>query len=292
MKRALASAAELAGAGVSFEDLSLSTAHSGARIADARLAAVDVEGERLVQVALRDVTAQKELERTLVVHERLSSIGLLTAGVAHEINNPLEGIGNYLRLLEKPDLAPEARERYLGLVRHGFTRIGEIVRDLLHFARPESEGTTSATREIDFTAVVERAVKLAGYSSKLRGIAIETVGLDAPIALNGDAGRLEQVIVNLLLNAGAAMNGRGRITLRAKVSDEREVALTVDDEGSGISPEDLARIFDPFFTKTDGTGLGLFVSYGIMAAHGGRIWAENRPEGGARFTLLFPRRGA
>jgi signal transduction histidine kinase len=280
-----------AGASVALEELSLVTKASRMRIADARLAAVDVDGERLVQVALRDVTAQKELERSLVVHERLSSIGLLTAGVAHEINNPLEGIGNYLKLLEKPDLAPDARERYLGLVRHGFARIGEIVRDLLHFARHESSTGANEFREFDFTAVVERAVKLARYSSKLREVTIDMVGLEAPNFLHGDAGRLEQVVVNLLLNAGTAMNERGRITLRAKRGDDSAVVFTVEDEGPGIPPDELARIFDPFFTKTGGTGLGLFVSYGIMAAHGGRIWAENRLAGGARFTLLFAPQG-
>ncbi|MDZ4773353.1 MAG: ATP-binding protein [Planctomycetota bacterium] len=276
------------GESVSIEDVRLRTSSGAARIADARLAAVDVDGERLVQVALRDVTAQKELERTLVVHERLSSIGLLTAGVAHEINNPLEGIGNYLKLLEKQDLAPDARERYLVSVRHGFARIGEIVRDLLHFARPEAQDAASEPRDFDLATAVERAVKLARYSSKLRGVTIETVGFDAPLFVRGDAGRIEQVVVNLLFNAGSAMDGSGRIVLSAGRNESEELVVTVDDVGPGIAPADLARIFDPFFTKTDGTGLGLFVSYGIVSAHGGRIWAENRAGGGARFTLLFP----
>ncbi|MBL8857978.1 MAG: hypothetical protein JNL28_05710 [Planctomycetes bacterium] len=280
---ALERAARAGGVGITIEGLTPAGVSGPPRVFDARLASVDLDGECLVQVALRDVTQQMEMERSLVVHERLSSIGLLTAGVAHEINNPLEGIGNYLKLLERPDLPPESRERYLGLVRHGFARIGEIVRDLLHFARAEPGSGTA-----DFSAVVERAVKLAGYSAKLRGVLIETAGLDAPLLVRGDAGRLEQVVVNLLINAGVAMQQQGRIRLAAQRDENGWLVFTVDDEGPGIPPADLTRIFDPFFTKTEGTGLGLFVSYGIVAAHGGRIRAENRSGGGARFTLVLP----
>jgi signal transduction histidine kinase len=104
------------------------------------------------------------------------------------------------------------------------------------------------------------------------------------------------VLVNLLLNAGAAMGGRGRIVVAARVvpgsqSGPSEVELTVDDEGPGIKEADLVRIFDPFFTTSGGTGLGLSVSYGIVAAHGGRIWAQNRSEGGARFAIRLPWKG-
>jgi signal transduction histidine kinase len=288
---ALARAAVSPDARESLEGLRIQGASGGARIADARLACVDVEDERLVQVALRDVTQQMEMERSLRVHERLSSIGLLTAGVAHEINNPLEGIGNYLKLLERTDLAPEVRARYLDLVRHGFARIGEIVRDLLRFARPQAGSGTA-----DLSSAAARAAKLAAYTDKLRGVAIAFDGLDAPLVVQGDEGRLEQVLVNLLLNAGAALGGRGHVrvsarTVPASASSGREVEITVDDDGPGIAADDLPRIFDPFFTTSGGTGLGLSVSYGIVAAHGGRIWAENRAAGGARFTIRLPMSG-
>lgn len=289
--QALARAAASADAHESLEGLHIVTANGGARIADARLACVDVEDERLVQVALRDVTQQMEMERSLRVHERLSSIGLLTAGVAHEINNPLEGIGNYLKLLERTDLAPEVRARYLDLVRHGFARIGEIVRDLLRFARPQAGSGTA-----DLSSAAARAAKLAAYTDKLRSVTISFDGLDTPLVVQGDEGRLEQVLVNLLLNAGAAMAGRGSIRVSARKvpasqSSAAEIELTVDDDGPGIAHEDLAKIFDPFFTTSGGTGLGLSVSYGIVAAHGGRIWAENRMTGGARFTIRLPMSG-
>ena len=170
-------------------------------------------------------------------------------------------------------------------MRHGFGRIGEIVRDLLRFARPDPGSGTA-----DLSGVVVRAVKLSEYSQKLRGVAIETKGLDATLVVQGDSGRLEQVVVNLLLNAGAAMQGRGRVTITAARSHEGppHVELTVEDEGPGIPEADLARIFDPFFSRSEGSGLGLSICYGIVTAHGGRIWAENRRDGGARFTIRLP----
>jgi len=261
------------------------------RIAGARLAAVALEGEQVVQVALRDLTAQKEIERKLQIHERLTSIGLLTAGVAHEINNPLEGIGNHLLLLEREGGDAEKRARHLGLVRHGFERIGEIVRDLLRFARPAPGGG-----EADLAQVVERARKLSAYSKRLEGVAVETRGLEAPLRVVGDPGRLEQVLFNLLLNAGTAAGRGGTIRIEARELPDGDagpacVEISVSDSGPGIPPADLERVFDPFFTTTGGTGLGLSVCYGIVRAHGGTISAANRPEGGARIAVRLPRGG-
>jgi signal transduction histidine kinase len=252
---------------------------------DARCAAIALAGEALVLVSLHDRTRQRAMERELAMSERLSSIGLFTAGVAHEINNPLEGMGNYLTLLEQDELPPENRRRYLALVQHGFGRIRDLVRDLLRFARPES-----ASARIDLAQVVSNASKLVALSSTLKEVTIETRGLERPLLLLGDAGRLEQVLVNLLLNAGKAQQGRGRIVLGARaLPAENSLELSVEDSGPGIPPESLTRIFDPFFGSGEGSGLGLAVSYGIVRAHGGTISAENRPEGGARFVVRLPR---
>ena len=265
-------------------DLSLRACAGGKLVADARLAPIAIAGEPLVLVSLHDRTRQRAMERELAVRERLSSIGLFTAGVAHEINNPLEGMGNYLTLLEKDELPPETRRRYLALVQHGFGRIRDLVRDLLRFARPENSST-----RIDLAQVVSNASKLVALSSALKEVVIESEGLGRPLWLFGDAGRLEQVLVNLLLNAGKAQQGKGRITLRARsVPGENALELIVEDEGPGIPAENLTRIFDPFFGSGDGTGLGLAVSYGIVRAHGGTIAAENRPGGGARFVVRLP----
>lgn len=256
---------------------------------EARLALVDLPGARAVHVALRDRTRERAIEHELAVRERLASLGLLTAGVAHEINNPLEGIGNHVKLLGRPDLAPEDRARHLDLVRHGFERIRDIVRDLLRFARP-----AAARGEVDLAVVVERARRLAAYSEGFRGLEVVEVGLDRPLRVLGDAGRLEQVVFNLLLNSAKALKGRGRITITARRpgSDAFGIALTIADDGPGIAPENLERIFDPFFTTGGGTGLGLSIAFGILQAHGGSLAARNRPEGGAEFTLRFPDPGA
>ena len=235
----------------------------------------------------RALRREQEVQRQLQIAERLSSVGLLTAGVAHEINNPLEGIGNYLSLLEKEGLDAERRTRYLDQVRHGFERIRAIVADLLHFSRPTSErGRT------DLVAVVERSVAMAAYGQSFKGVTVERVGLEQPLVVSGDAGRLEQVLLNLLLNAARAMGGEGRITITgARTTDASGaswIELAVDDEGGGIAPDDLGRLFDPFFSASGGTGLGLSVSYGIVKAHGGTLAAANRSPRGARFTIRLP----
>ncbi|MCC6407025.1 MAG: PAS domain S-box protein [Planctomycetes bacterium] len=253
---------------------------------DARVGGIELATERRVLVALRDLSAQKQMERRLEIHERLSSLGLLTAGVAHEINNPLEGIGNYLKLLERDGLEPEQRARYVANVQHGFGRIRDIARDLLRFARPKD-----ASERLDFALAVERAVELVKLADRLRGVQLELRVLDRPLWVVGDSGRLEQVIVNLVINAATASGPQGHAWITARHTSERgvdNVELCVEDDGPGIPPEDLQRIFDPFVSSTGGTGLGLAVSYGIVSAHGGELVAANRAERGACFTLRLP----
>jgi len=161
------------------------------------------------------------------------------------------------------------------------------VADLLRFSRPTSErGRT------DLAAVVERSVALAAYGQGFKGVTVERVGLEQPLVVSGDAGRLEQVLLNLLLNAARAMEGAGRITITGtRTTDASGAAwaeLAVDDEGTGIAPDALGHLFDPFFSASGGTGLGLSVSYGIVQAHGGTLTAANRSPRGARFTIRLP----
>lgn len=288
----LDAAAKAGAQAVPIGELHLRTVDGSVLVADARLAAIALEGERVVLLALRDVTRQKEIEKELQVRDRLATIGLLTAGVAHEVNNPLEGIANYLRLASREGLAHEARSAHLEQVRYGFERIREIVRQLLQLARP----TTGEMSVLDLRQIVERACKLAASGERASGLELVTRGLERPIEVVGDAGGLEQVVINLILNAAAALEGRGRIELSARAASGPDgrpgVELAVEDEGPGIPPENIERLFDPFFSTRGGTGLGLSVSLGIVRAHGGTLRAANRPTGGARFTLHLPVRGA
>jgi PAS domain S-box-containing protein len=247
-----------------------------------RIVAVKVGEESLVEVTLHDLTRRKELERQLRLHERMGSLGLLTASVAHEINNPLEGIANYLSLAEREGIDEESRARYLERIRHGFDRIRDLTRDLLRFARPAAGVGTA-----DLVQVVERSVEMARYAQVCAELELERIGLDEPVVVAGDAARLEQVLLNLLLNAGRAMEGAGLVTIEVR-QEGGDVSLTVRDEGPGVDEADLGRVFDPFFTKSGGTGLGLSIVYGIVQAHGGSLTVTNRPEGGASFEVHLP----
>lgn len=274
------------GRAIAARELRVRAADGSERVVDLRMAGIDLVDERVVELSLRDVTRERAMERQLAVSERLSSLGLLTAGVAHEINNPLEGIGNYLSLLEKPAVSDEQRLRWVGEVRHGFERIRVIVRDLLSFSRPGVEQGSA-----DLGASLERVKKLVGYSHSFSAVEIVTEGLDPQMRVAAEQGRLEQVLLNLMMNAATAMNGRGRITVRAQRFErdsETWIRVAVSDQGPGIATEHLARIFDPFFTTTQGTGLGLSISYGLIRAHGGELRAANRPGGGAVFTVQLP----
>jgi signal transduction histidine kinase len=200
------------------------------------------------------------------------------------VNNPLEGIANYLSLLERTE-NEERRAHYVGQVRRGFQRIRDIVSELVRFARPEHDAGTA-----DLARVVERVTQLARFSHELRDVGLEVRAGAGPFEVPGNEGRLEQVLLNLLLNAGRAAGKGGAVSVTLDRQNPTEARIVVEDDGPGLAPEDLPRVFDPFFTRSGGTGLGLSVSYGIVRAHGGELEAANGPAGGARFTLRLPRR--
>ena len=288
LARGLEQARERPGEPIALRELKVRAQDGRELRVDVRLSGIDLGHERVIELSLRDVTRERGMERQLAISERLSSLGMLTAGVAHEINNPLEGIGNYLTLLAREDLPEEKRARYVEQVRAGFDRIRTIVRDLLAFARPGV-----GRGEAELGEVVERVRALCGYTKSFGEVEVRVAGLETPLVVPGDRGRLEQVLLNLMLNAATAMGGRGQILVRAErdaraADGEPCVRITVDDEGPGIPPEQLSSIFDPFFTTTQGNGLGLSISYGIVRAHGGTLVASNRPEGGARLVIELP----
>ena len=233
-----------------------------------------------------DVTDRDELERRLVQADKLSSIGLLAAGVAHEVNTPLAVISTYAQMLAKQISEDEQKSKLLDKIAKQTFRASEIVNSLLSFSR------TSPTEfvEVDVSKILSETLNLVEHQLKKSSIEVK---LEAPAALppvKGNAGKLQQVFLNLFLNARDAMDAGGTLTIRA-FTDGRFARIDVADTGQGISPEHLERIYDPFFTTKaarKGTGLGLSVTYGIVREHGGTIEVDSRLGAGSRFRVELP----
>ena len=237
-------------------------------------------------VVVENVTERAQLEEQLLQREKLSSIGLLAAGVAHEVNTPLAGISSYAQMLlqQVPDQDP--KRKLLEKIHIQTLRASGIVNNLLNFSRT---GDTQF-REVELNRVLDDTLQL--LEPQLRNAKLDinkNFGEDLPAAL-GNASKLQQVFMNLVLNARDAMPAGGRLTINTRLVD---TSLVVDfrDTGCGIAPENIARIYDPFFTTKEvgqGTGLGLALSYGIIQEHGGRIFVESRPGEGTHFTIKLP----
>ncbi len=249
------------------------------RLADSVALAVDV---RLLQEADRRLAEQ--LRQT----EKLAALGELVAGVAHEVNNPLTGISAFAEILLEEGLANEEQAESVRLIRKEAARAGRVIRDLLVFARKAGP----SHGPVDLNAVVEQALRLRAYSLRAGGVDVQ-VELDHEIPLmEGDDAKLQQVVLNLVVNAEHALLGvvERRLRLRTCHRDE-SIVLEVADTGEGMSPGVARRIFEPFFTtkpEGTGTGLGLSVSYGIVQAHGGDLSVESAPGAGSTFRLVFP----
>jgi signal transduction histidine kinase len=234
----------------------------------------------------RDITATKKLEQQILNSEKLASVGQLAAGVAHEINNPLGGILNCLYNLRQGTLSSERQEEYLFSMEDGLRRVQKIVRQLLEFSQ-QHEPELSPTGVND---VIERVLVLTNHAFTAHRIHLHKyLHPDIP-PLMVDRHMLEQVFMNLILNAVQAIRGGGAITIRTEVLDER-CSIRVEDTGCGIPTSVLPRIFDPFFTTKgtgEGTGLGLSVSLGIIERHGGTIQVDSEVGKGSIVTIWLP----
>jgi len=234
----------------------------------------------------RDMTETKKLEQRIRNSEKLASVGRLAAGVAHEINNPLGGILNCLYNLRKGTLSPSRQEEYRVSMEDGVRRVQTIVRQLLDFSQ-QHEPEFALT---DINHVVDRVLVLTTHLFAPNRIRLETgFGQGLP-NVTLDRHMIEQVLMNLVLNAVQAMKDGGGLTIRTSVV-EGVCLIEVCDTGSGIPPVVLPRIFDPFFTtksEGEGTGLGLSVSLGIVERHGGKILVHSEVGKGTTFTLCLP----
>ncbi len=237
-----------------------------------------------------DITERVELESQLSQADKLSSIGLLAAGVAHEVNTPLAVISSYAQMLSKQLQADPQKGVLLEKITRQTFRASEIVNNLLNFSRTSGAEFT----DVDVNKIIHDTLALLEHQFKTAKIRVEDDLSDNLPLINGNAGRLQQVFLNLFLNARDAMPSGG--TLRVVTSNGDGVSVMVSDTGSGIAQEHVHRIYDPFFTTKSapregqgkGTGLGLSVTYGIIQEHAGKIRVESHPGEGTTFYLEFP----
>ncbi len=248
----------------------------------------DSTGQTGALVVLEDVTGRIRLEEQLQQREKLSSIGLLAAGVAHEVNTPLTGVSSYTQMLLGMMPATDPKHALLQKIRSQADRAVNIVNNLLNFSRT---GSATEFSDLDIHRVLDDTIQL--IEPQLRRNQIELVReyeTDPPLVF-GNAGKLQQIFTNLLLNARDAIPDGGRITLRTTSSEDDSLVVEVADTGIGIAPENVAKIYDPFYTTKGvgrGTGLGLAVSYGIVQEHSGHIGVESAPGRGTTFRIALP----
>lgn len=233
-----------------------------------------------------DVTERVALERQVQQTEKMVAVGLLAAGVAHEVNTPLTGISSYTQLLRAQMDPKDPRIQWLDKIEKQTFRGAKIVSNLLNFAR--AGGSDDAS--LDLSRIVVDVLSLVDHQlEKAKVRVVKELPTDLPSVL-GSENKVQQVLFNLILNARDAMPSGGWLTLRT-YADGRDVVVEVSDTGQGIAETDLPRIFDPFFTTKDvglGTGLGLAVSYGIVQEHGGSIQASSAKGQGSRFEVRLP----
>ena len=248
---------------------------------------VGKNGSRLGRlILLDDITQRVRLEEQIVQTEKLTSLGLLAAGVAHEVNTPLAVISNYIQMLAKQIPADDPRQQTIERIVKQTFRASEIVNNLLNFSR------TGAAEliEVDINSVLEETLALVQHPLKTAHVnVVKNYKPELPAVL-GSITRLQQVFLNLFMNARDAMPQGGLLEVRT-LAYNGSVAIEVTDTGAGISPENLQRIFDPFFTTKAtgrGTGLGLSVSYGIIKEHAGKVDVRSTPGKGTSFRLEFP----
>jgi PAS domain S-box-containing protein len=238
-------------------------------------------------LSVRNLTDERRIAEQLRQSEKLAALGELVAGVAHELNNPLAGISAFAQILLEENLTADQRESARLIKREADRAVG-VIRDLLLFSR---KGGPS-TMPVDINGLIQLTVRLRAYSLRSSGVEVDLILDPALPEVAGDDQKLQQVILNLIVNAEYAM--RHSETKRLVIRSAREgddVVTEVSDTGVGMSDETLQRVFEPFFTTKpagEGTGLGLSVSYGIIEAHGGTISVDSLPDRGTTFRIVLP----
>jgi two-component system, NtrC family, sensor kinase len=251
----------------------------------------DVINQMADAVSDRENQLKQTTQRQIGQSEKLASIGRLAAGIAHEINNPLTGVLTFAHLLHQNDNLNEQDKEDVDVIIKETTRVREIIRGLLDFAR-ESPSTRES---LNLNEVIKQTLNLLRNQKEFRDIVTEQNLDDSLPRVNADKNQIQQVLLNLFLNACEAMPKGGNLSISSSYdNDSKSIMLTVADSGCGVSEDNIAKVFDPFFTTKPvgkGTGLGLSVSYGILQSHGGDIKVESELGEGTAFTLIFPEIG-
>jgi hypothetical protein len=245
----------------------------------------DAEGSIVV---FEDVTSRARLEEQLQISDKMASIGLLAAGVAHEVNTPLTGISSYTQMLLDRADPEDPQTKLLEKIERQTFRAAKIVNGLLNLARGGQASNERAP--VDLNTVINDVLSLLEHQFRAVNIQVRRDLSDVPPIVVGTEHKLQQVFLNLFINARDAMPRGGWLSITTRASGEWATA-EVGDTGAGIPAEHLARIYDPFFTTKplgQGTGLGLSITYGIVGEHEGTISCDSRPGEGTRFTLTLP----
>jgi len=241
---------------------------------------------RLLRRIKEDERERERTQRNLLMTEKMAAIGKLTAGVAHEINNPLGGLLNCIYHFKKGGQSPEKQQEYLHLMEDGIKRIQKTVTNLLEYARtPRVE--QSAT---DFNSIIDKSLSLLDYQIRKNRIEVFKEVSDKLPSIGVDRNQMAQVFVNIFLNSIQAMEGGGALKIGVRTLDERLI-VTISDTGKGIPEEILPKVFDPFFTtkgEGGGTGLGLWITQGIVERHGGTIQTTSREGTGTTLEIQLP----
>ncbi|MDQ1331617.1 MAG: two-component system, NtrC family, sensor histidine kinase HydH, partial [Thermodesulfobacteriota bacterium] len=244
----------------------------------------DEKGDSLGYIILfKDLSEVRSLRREVARSQRLASLGSLAAGVAHEIRNPLSSIKGFAVYFRERQ-EKEEDKKIAGIMIQEVDRLNRVVSQLVELARPVSV----SKKPVSLRAVIENSLKLLERDASEKKIEIKTIFTPEEIQIAIDTDRINQVLLNLYLNAIESMENGGRLTVSLS-EGEGGAIIKVSDTGSGIGEKEIPRVFDPYFTtKATGTGLGLAIVYNILEAHDGKIAVESRPGEGTTFTIFLP----
>ncbi|MFH1031951.1 MAG: PAS domain S-box protein [Chloroflexota bacterium] len=249
----------------------------------------DASGKPVGTVSItRDISERRQREEQLIITDRLASIGELSSGIAHELNNPLTSIIGFSQLLLEKDV-PDNLKEDLTTINKEAQRTAHIVRNLLTFARKHEP----KKQPVDINDTIQKVLEMRAYEHKINNIKVNTRFLAELPEVKADGFQLQQVFLNIIINAEYFMieaHGRGNLNIITERAGDF-IRASLADDGPGISVENMSRIFNPFFTTKEvgkGTGLGLSICHGIVTAHGGRIYTESEPGKGAAFIVELP----